>query len=228
MRAVSKTSFRTQSARRRTMGAIAASAAVAIVAGTGIGIGGVALAGPSAGTAVVAPMVCSKGPGGKTFSVSVSVPQTVAPAATYDVRLDGIPTGKISGFGLRYTHDITVDYLLPAGASFVEGSARVVPGTGTPNVSEGARVSHEGNLVRMVMPGRVDSGTGYTAPTVVFQLTAKAPPGASIPIAFSQYRVTANAIVVGDVDATCEPTPKPYTLGTTVVAAPAATPTPAP
>ena len=208
--------------RRRSV--VARGVLVAVIA-SGVATAALAAAPPAMSTAVVAPMVCSKGPGGKTFSVAVLLPPTVAQASTYDVRLDGVPTGKISGFGLNYTHDISVDYLVPAGATFVEGSARIVPGTGTPNVSEGARVWHEGGLIRMVMPGRVDSGTGYTSPSIAFQLTAKAPPGTSIPIAFSQYRVTANAIVVGDVNATCEPTPKPYTLGTTLVTA-AAPPAP--
>jgi hypothetical protein len=182
---------------------------------------GVAVAAPQAGTAVTAPMVCSRGPGGKHFSVSVSLPPSVAQASTYGVRLDGVPTGKISGFGLNYTHDIAVDYVIPPGAAYVEGSAHVVPGTGTPNVTDGARVWHEAGLLRMLMPGRVESGTGYTSPSIEFQLTARAPVGASLALELSQYRVIANAIVVGDVSATCEPTPKPYTLGTTLVTAPA-------
>ncbi len=87
---------------------------------------------------------------------------------------------------------------------------------------------HEGGLLRMLMPGRVESGSGYTSPSIEFQLTAKAPVGASLALELSQYRVVANAIVVGDVNATCEPTPKPYTLGTTLVTAPAPPPAPAP
>ncbi len=87
--------------RRRLTASLAAAGVMAAIAVTAI-----AVAAPPVGTPVVAPVVCSRGPGGKHFSVSVALPRTVAQSSTYDVRLDGIPTGKISGFGLNYTHDI--------------------------------------------------------------------------------------------------------------------------
>jgi len=39
-------------------------------------------------------------------------------------------------------------------------------------------------------------------------------------VAFSEMRLTAHAFLVGDVRTTCEPTPKPYAIGATLVTAP--------
>jgi hypothetical protein len=106
------------------------------------------------------------------------------------------------------------------GTTYVAGSARLVPGTGTANVTAFARVWHEAGLIRMLLAGRVVSGSSYIPPSIEFQLVASAPDGSSLALAFWEYRVTAHAFFVGDVRTTCEPTAKPYTLGTTFVTAP--------
>jgi hypothetical protein len=117
---------------------------------------------------------------------------------------------------------MSTEYALPPGATYVPGSARLVTGTGTPNVAASARVAYEAyenGLIRLTLPSHVPSGSSYTPPSIEFQLEAAAPPGTSLPLAFSKYQVTANAFLVGDVSATCEPVPKRYTLATTVVTA---------
>jgi hypothetical protein len=172
-----------------------------------------------AGTAVRAPMVCSRGPGDQAFVASVTVPPTAAHSSRYTIRIDGFQSDKIAHFGLNYIHDMTTDYALPPGATYVSGSARFVPGTGTPSVVAGAQIAYENGLIRMTLPAHVRSGSSYTPPSLEFQLEASAPPGASLPLAFARYRVTANAFLVGDVSATCEPVPKRYTLATTLVTA---------
>ena len=49
----------------------------------------------------------------------------------------------ISHFGLHYIHNMTADYAIPTGTTYVEGSARIVPGTGTANARPGASVTHD-------------------------------------------------------------------------------------
>jgi hypothetical protein len=175
---------------------------------------------PSASTAVRSPMVCSRGPSEQWFNATVTLPRTVEQGATYTVRIDGVPSGKIAHFGLYNIHDMATDYAVPAGAKFVAGSARVVAGTGTANVVTGARVWNEGGLIRSVLTDHVPSGSSYTPPSIEFQLEAAAPVGASLALRFVEYRVTANAIFVGDVATTCNPVLKSSPLGTTLVTAP--------
>jgi len=172
-----------------------------------------------AGTAVRAPMACSRGPGNTFFVATLSLPSAVASGATYTVRIDAVPSGEISHFGLNYIHDMTTDYRVPRGATYVAGSARIVPGTGTANVAGSARVWQQDGVIRMLLPGRVASGSSYTPPSIEFQLAASGPAGTALPLSFLEYRVTANAIVVGDVETICEPTPRPYTIGTTQITA---------
>jgi hypothetical protein len=181
---------------------------------------GAASAELAAGTAVRAPMACSRGPSDQAFVATVTLPRTAAQASIYSVRIDGVPSGKISHFGLNHIKNMATDYVLPAGATYVPGSARIVPGTGTANVLAGARVTYEAGMIRVVLPGRVPSGSAYTPPSIEFQLQASAPAGAALPIEFSGYRVTANAFLVGDVQTICEPIPKLYAIGTTLVTAP--------
>jgi hypothetical protein len=173
----------------------------------------------AAGNSVTAPMVCSAGPTHQTFVATLTFPRSAAEGSTFTVRIDGLPSGPISSFGLNFIHDMETDYLVPAGATYVGGSAQLVPGTGTPNVTAGARVWYEAGLIKVALPGRVTSGSSYTPPSIEFQLRAAAAAGATLTFGFLEYRVAANAIVVGDVHATCKPTPRPYPLGTTQVTA---------
>ncbi len=174
----------------------------------------------AAGTTVRIPLTCTRGPSGQEHVVGVSAPVSVAAGATYTVRIDGVPSGKISHTGLNYIFDMSSDYALPSGTTYVPGSAHIVPRTGTPNVAGSARVGYEGGMVRIVMPGHVESGSSYTPPSIEFQLKATAAAGATLGLAFSQYRVKANAFLVGDVNTTCDPRPKPYVIANTKVTAP--------
>jgi hypothetical protein len=180
------------------------------------------------GTAIHAPMVCSRDRGEHWFTATVTAPRTADRATRYTVRIDGVPSGKIAAFGLNNVHDMTTDYAVPPGAKYVAGSARIVPDTGTPNVTAGARASYEGGVVRMILAAKIPSGSGYTPPSLEFQLEASAPAGTSLPLVLLEYRVTANAIIVGDVLSTCDPVPKPLTLTTTTVTDPPAAPPPVP
>ena len=172
-----------------------------------------------AGTVVRAPMTCSRGPGGASFAATLGLPASVAQGARFAVRIDALPSGEISHFGLNYIHDMTTDFLVARGATYVAGSARIVPGTGTANVAGSARVSQKDGVIRLVLPGRVASGSSYTPPSIEFQLEASAAAGTALPLSFLEYRVTANAIVVGDLETICAPTPRPYPIGTTLVTA---------
>jgi len=179
-----------------------------------------ALAAPFAGQSARAgrvsiPLVCSRGKGGRSTEVSLTAPFAVAPGTVFTVRVDGANSGKISHPALKYVHDMTYEYLVPAGSAYEEESARIVEGTGTPNVRAGARVSHANGVIVLVLPARVEEGSSYTPPTFEFQLRATASEGADIAHAFAGYRITANAMIVGDLQASCEPTPKPYPVGVT-------------
>ncbi len=169
------------------------------------------------------PIKCSRGSDAQSLDMMVTVPATQAAGTRYVVVIAGRPTEKVSHFGLNYIHDQGVDYLLPAGARYVEGSARFLPDTGTPNVRAGARVWHDASGIHTLLPGRVDNGSGFTPPVLEFQLDVVAAAGTSVPIKVDQYRVTANAFLVGDLRTTCSPEPRPYVIGTTLV-----TPEPSP
>jgi hypothetical protein len=180
---------------------------------------------PSAGTAVTVPLSCSKGPSGQTANLSITVPRSVAEGATFTVRIDGKDSGKISHTGLKYIHSMTTELVIPAGTTLV--SARVVPDTGTANVRPGAKVVTAGSTLALVLPARVEDGSSYTPPSFEFQLKVTATAGTAVVQKFSQYRVTANAIIIGDVRTVCDPTPKPYSIATTTVTT-ASPPTPPP
>ena len=200
--------------RSRTLPACswAARAAVVIVAA-------LAPSDVSAGTPLAVLLECSRGPSRQTYHVTANVPDRVAQGERYTVRVDGGPSGTISHVGLRYIHEITTEFLVPAGTGYVSGSLRLVPGTGTANVASGARVEKRGNMLRLILPARVVSGTGYTAPSIELQLVATARPGDELSIQFQSSRVKANVFLVGDVVAACTPRPQPYTLATSTVAA---------
>lgn len=165
---------------------------------------------------VKAPLTCTRG-GAQTFSVVVSAPDRIAQGGTYTVRLDSFPSGTIDHAGLRHLHDMEAEYLLPAGTKFVEGSARIVAGTGSANVEKTALVWHWNGVIHFKLPAKVRNGDGYTPPSVELKLVATAPPGSELPLKLLRYTVYANAIVVGDVKAACEPSPSPYVLSSTTV-----------
>ena len=80
---------------------------------------------PDAATAVSVPLNCSRGPSGQRCELLVTVPVSVEAGATFKVRFDGKNSGRISHTGLNYIHHMTTEVLVPANASYVEGSARV-------------------------------------------------------------------------------------------------------
>ncbi len=193
---------------------------IALVAvGTVLCAGLVWSASTDAGSAVSVPLVCDHGDGGQHTDLVVTVPATAEEGSTFMVRVDGQSSGKISHTGLLYIHDMTTRLLLPNGASYVDGSARIIDGTGTPNVREGASVRRQGNALVLSLPGRVENGSRFTPPSFEFQVKVTAGAGSKVLQRFAQYTVTAKAILIGDVLTTCEPTPKPYTIGVTTVTA---------
>ena len=176
----------------------------------------------SASPRVGIPLVCSRGPSGQQHHVTVTVPAGAPQGSTFRVRIDGTDSGKISHTGLKYIFDMGYEWVVPAGTRYVENSARVVPGTGSENVRPGARATHEAGIVTMTLPAHVEDGTSYTPPSFEFELKVLAAPGAPIAQAFSRFRVTAHAFLVGDLQTICEPSPKPFPVGMTRVE-PAAT-----
>lgn len=190
-------------------------AAIVCVAWVGLGV-----TEGSASTAVQIPIECTRGPSGQTHRVSLTLPAGVAEGGRFQVRIDGAPSGIIQHTGLNYIRDMTFEYLVPSGVTYVPGSLKLVPNTGTPNVAATARVVKVGNVLRLTMPAHVENGSSYTAPSFELELQAASPVGSQLPIRFSQALVTANAIFVGDIDTRCTPK-QSNTLGaTTVVAAP--------
>jgi hypothetical protein len=171
----------------------------------------------AATTPAKVPITCSRGPSGQSFTATVIAPDKTKQGDTYTVRIDSASSGVISHTGLNYLHDMETEYLVPTGTKYVEGSARIVPGTGTPNVQKGALAWHDKGVIHMLLPGKVESGTSHTPPSLEFKLTATSAPGNKLALKFLRYRVTANAIVVGDLKTTCDPTPSPYTIANTVV-----------
>jgi hypothetical protein len=187
--------------------------------------GGVVVATLATATAaahVTLPLVCNQGPSGQRFNVAVTLPSSVEAGEVYTIRLDGYNSGTISHFGLNYLHDMTVEYRLPAGTSYVDGSAQVVAGTGTPNVLlVRPQLSHRAGVVTMRLPGRVVNGTDYTPPSITLQVRAESAPGSSEVLSFNHFQLKANAFLVGDVAVSCNPEPQPYPIGATRITAPA-------
>ncbi len=162
------------------------------------------------------PIRCSRG-GGQSLDMMVTLPSTQAAGARITVQIAGLPSGKISHFGLNYIHDQGIDYLVPAGARYVEGSARFLPGTGTPNVRAGARAWRDASGIHTLLPARVENGSNYTPPILEFQLDLVAAAGTAVTLKLDGYRVTANAFLVGDVHTACSPDPRPFAIGATLV-----------
>ncbi len=173
----------------------------------------------AAASATRVPIVCSRGPSGQHFDTMVTLPRSAAEKSTYTVRIDGVSSGIIEHTGLNYIHDMAIDYSVPSGTTCVAGSARIVPNTGSSNVANGAHVWQDGGKIHLTMAGRVDSGSSYTPPSIEFQVTVTGRVGDALALTFLQYRLTANAVIVGDLNTTCDPTPNPFPLGSTVVTA---------
>jgi hypothetical protein len=165
------------------------------------------------------PLRCSQGPGGQQHDVAITVPAHVARGSRYTVRVDGVDSGKIAHVGLRYIFDMGSEWPIPEGTQYVEGSAHIVPGTGSENVRDGARLARGGGGLDLILPARVSSGDRYTPPSFEFELEVVSPEGASITQRFSGYRMTANAFLLGDVHMQCEPSPKAFPVAVTRVEA---------
>lgn len=166
---------------------------------------------------VTVPLICHNGPSGQVIRLSVTVPPTATEGSSFAVRIDGVDTGEISHVGLRYIHDMTTEMLIPDGTSLVEGSLRIVPGTGTANVRARARVTRQGAVIRLVLPAHVEQGQRYTPPSFEFLLRVTAPAPRKIIQRFSRWEVTANAIILGDLRMTCDGNPRPYPVASTTI-----------
>jgi len=165
---------------------------------------------------ITAPLVCSRGGNGKAFRAIVSLPDSQPTGSRYAVRIDSFPSGKVAHFGLNYIFDMMTSYRVPAGTKYVEGSARVVPNTGTANVRAGARAWHDANGVHLLLPARVENGGSYTPPSLQFQLEVTAAAGTELLLKLGGCKVSANVLLLGNVDTTCVPAPAPFTIGKTV------------
>lgn len=166
---------------------------------------------------IAIPLTCSRGPSGQEHSVAVTVPASVSPGSRYKVRVDGVDTGKIAHTGLNYIFDIWSEWPIPHDTRYVEGSAHIVPDTGSPNVRPGARVVYGAGTVNLVLPAHVENGTSYTPPSFEFELEVASTEVAAITQRFAAYHVTANAFLIGNVHTSCEPTPKPFPIAVTRV-----------
>ncbi len=170
--------------------------------------------------AVSVPMTCSEGDANQTFWALLTIPPTATVGSKFTVTIAGVNSGLISHTGLNYIYNMETDFPVPAGTKFVAGSAKILPDTGTKNVRDGATAWMAGGVVHTRLPGHVENDTTFTAPTLEFQLEVTGKVGDKAPVTFSQYRVTANAFVVGDVKSVCDPKTKPHTMGNVTVAAP--------
>jgi hypothetical protein len=166
---------------------------------------------------ITIPLACTRGPSNQEHDVTVTVPAKVSPGSQYRVRVDGVDTGKISHLGLKYIFDMESEWPIPPGTRYVEGSAHVVPGTGSENVRPGARVVVAAGIVHMMLPAHVENGVGYTTPSFEFDLAVVSAEGASITQRFARYSVSAHAFLVGDLRTTCEPAPKVFPVAVTRV-----------
>lgn len=163
-------------------------------------------------------MTCSRGPAAQYFVAHVIAPLHVAPGSTYTVRIDSMPSGDIGHAGLNYLHGMATDYAIPGGTSYVEGSARVIPNSGTENVRAGASVWYEQGEVHLLLPAHVHDP--YTPPSLEFSVKVTAPPATSLAVKFAQHRLLANVFLLGDLHVACNPKPETSTIATTVVGPP--------
>jgi len=163
------------------------------------------------------PLTCTRGPDGQSYRNIVTMPTSQPVGSTFTVRIDAVSVGPISHFGLRYIYNMTADYTVPAGTTYVEGSARIVPGTGTDNVRANAGVTHDAGGIHMLLPGHVDNGGSYTAPSIEFQVKVVGAAGSTASLGFQGTSVDASAAIIGTVHTACAPNPKPYTLASTTI-----------
>lgn len=177
----------------------------------------IALGGGTADRTV--PLTCTRGPDGQSYRNIVTMPASQPLGSTFTIRIDAVNVGPISHFGLRYIYNMTADYTVPAGTSYVEGSAHLVPGTGSENVRANARVSHDAGGIHLLLPGHVDNGGSYTAPSIEFQVKAVGAAGSVASLGFTGTGVDASAAIIGTVHTTCTPNPKSYTLASTTLEA---------
>lgn len=165
---------------------------------------------------VRAPLRCSRGPDSQHFAAVVTMPAVAHAGARFTVRIDGLPSGTLSHFGLFYVFDMRTDYSV-AGAQVVPGSPRVVAGTGTSNVRATARVWLDSAGVHTLLPARVDNGQGYTSPSLEFEVTVDAPAGAAVRVQLVHYEIGALVALLGRISTACHPSPALAALGTTRV-----------
>lgn len=166
-----------------------------------------------AGAAVShAPLECTRGPADQKFDVIVRVPASAPAGTRFTIRVDGVSSGTISHVGLKYIHHMATDFSIPPEMKYVPGSLRIIPGTGTPNVRPGARVWHDAPNVRMLLPGHVESGSAYTAPSFELELEATGDAGEVVAFELDQFRLKAHVFLVGDLETICNPKPRPYAL----------------
>jgi hypothetical protein len=165
------------------------------------------------------PMVCSRGPDDQAFTATVHMPRTSARGTTFTVRVDSRPSGRIAHFGLYAIFNMTTDLRLGPGARYVEGSARLVPGSGTRNVASSARVWHDDAGIHLGLPARVENGGSYTPPSFTFDVVVDAAEaaGAAVAVRFVHYHVDADVFLLGRIRTTCEPRRGPATIGLTRV-----------
>lgn len=182
----------------------------------------IALRGAAADRTV--PLTCTRGSEGQSYRVIVTMPASQPIGSTFTIRIAAARVGPIEHFGLRYVYNMAARFTIPAGTTYVEGSARFVPGTGSANVRASARVTHDAHGIYMLLPGHVENGGTYTAPTIEYQVVAVGPAGTVASLGFMGTSVDASAAVIGDVHTACRPSPRPYTIGTTRIVA--ATPPP--
>jgi hypothetical protein len=179
----------------------------------------VATVAPGAATDRTVPLTCTRGPDGQYYRHIVTMPASQPVGSTFTVRIDGVSIGPIKHFGLRYVYNMSADYTIPSGTTYVEGSARIVPGTGTPNVRAGARVTHDARGIHMLLPSHIGNGGTYTPPSIEFQVRAVGRAGSVASLGFLGTGVDASALILGDVHTACTPSPKPYTIGSTALLA---------
>lgn len=157
------------------------------------------------------PVECSRG-GEHIFEITLTLPASARPGERASIRIDGAPSGKLSNVGLNYIHDMATDFQLSGPVTYVPGSLRTVPGTGTPNVRAGALAWHDSHGIHQLLPRRVRKGSEYTPPSMVFEVDVTGNPGSTVTIELDQFRLKANVVILGDLTTVCNPRPRPYGL----------------
>ena len=126
------------------------------------------------------PMNCTRGPEDVVFRAIANFPESPPSGSTFTVRIDSESSGLISHVGLNYIYGMTTVYIVPPGLRYVEGSARVIPGTGSVNARPGAHARHQAGRIYLVLPARIENGSSFTPPSLAFDLRAEAAPGTRV------------------------------------------------